>query len=342
MKLLKSIISVTVFVSMVIALMIPVSYILRPVDTERERIMGFYAEEEDSLDAVVVGSSAMYRYINNPYMWKNYGITSYNYATPGLSLFLVEDLISEIERTQSPEVYIIDARKYALCKTAELDEIRFQQVATNMRYSFGRIKMIDKFIDDPISKLEYTADILLYHGNWDQVSKEDLKYWDNAHPNEMKGWSTMKKVRTIPYTDVTDLEEEEPIHEAAEEALYSLMNKCKKENIKLLFVATPWGISEEQQKKSNYTKRIVEENGFDYIDMNRLWNEVGMDHEKHFYNKNHVNTPGSEKVTAYLAEYLQKNYDMDREHSKSVVESWDKAVETCDKEWAAKMKKSKK
>ena len=58
-----------------------ITYILRNDTDEKENLMGFYAEEKDSLDAVFIGSSTMWASLNPLVMYNERGFTSYNIAT---------------------------------------------------------------------------------------------------------------------------------------------------------------------------------------------------------------------------------------------------------------------
>ena len=330
MKIVKKLSFLLVFVVLVGALLVPVSYMLRPADGPNEeirnRMTGFYAEPEDSLDAVVVGSSAVYRYVNNPQLWQETGITSYNFATPGFSIFLLEDLIDEVNKTQSPEVIIVDARKFMLTENDNFKKNRFQQLVSNIKYSWNRCEMINKLIDDPIERMYYYLDIMIYHDNWETLTLDSIEYADNEREDVMKAWQNIDKIEVLDSVDVTGLTTEKSLSKEAEDTLISLLEKCKNEDINILFVSAPWQIDDNNQMQSLYMQKIVEEYGFNYLDMNIIIEELGLDFETDFYNKRHVNAYGAEKVTEYLGEYLENNYNFEYTHTDSVVEAWDQAA----------------
>ena len=57
-------------------MLLTATYVLRPLDRDffRTKLTGFYAEEDESLDIVGLGSSALYRYVNAPLLWGTAGI----------------------------------------------------------------------------------------------------------------------------------------------------------------------------------------------------------------------------------------------------------------------------
>ena len=61
--------------------------------------------------------------------------------------------------------------------------------------------------------------------------------------------------------------------------------------------------------KYNYMQRVINEYGFDFLNTNDYYNEIGLDYSKDFYNENHVNVFGAEKYTEFVADYIATNYD---------------------------------
>ena len=94
-----------------------------------------------------------------------------------------------------------------------------------------------------------------------------------------------------------DITGEKPITEKSEKELREIIEKCKKENIQVLFVATPWQVTEEEHQKDNYIKRIVEEAGFRFLDGNYYAEEMGLEYNVDFYNPKHTNAIGAAKFT---------------------------------------------
>lgn len=329
MKKFKTLVATAVFLVIGVVLLIVTSYMLRPTDKNffRARVTGFYAEEKDSLDIIAFGSSAIYRYLDNPYLWEQQGYTSYSLATAGQPIFVLEHLIEEAEKSQSPQLLVIETRKFAFTDDDEINESRLRLVTDNMKHSWNRISLINKTVPKWEDRLTYYFDLALYHENWENLSDKSLKYADNEKPNLLKGWSHVGRNKHLETPDVADITEESPISETSEKELLHIIEICKKKNIEVLFVATPWEITEVTHKKDNYIKRIVEENGCRFLDGNVYLDEIGLDYDVDFYNEKHTNSIGARKFTKFLGEYIRENYDIQSEHSQAVIDSWEKAVE---------------
>lgn len=345
----KPVLGTIIFLAIGLALAVAASYVLRRADNARTKIAGFYAEEKDSLDVIGMGSSAMYRYVNSPQLWEETGMTSYIMATQGQPIYTTEHLINEVNKTQSPQLLIIETRKFTKTDDTGVNVNRFRTLADNMKYSFNRFDMINKVIEGGLEeKLPYYFDIMMYHENWENLKAKNYRYITNERPYRAKSWFDITVTVPIEKPDVADVTEELPISEAAESELRSIIEKCRKEQMEVLFLATPWEIDEENQMNNNYLKRIIEESGYHFLDLNRYTDEIGLDFEIDFYNRKHTNSVGAKKVTTFIGNYIRETYDIQTTHSKKVKKSWDAAAkenrenyQKCEAEVIEKAKKQK-
>lgn len=334
-KQIKYIFGTAVFLAIAAVLLTLTTYVMRPTDKNlfRSRVAGFYAEEKNTLDIVGFGSSAMYRYLNSPLLWKQQDMTSYGIATAAQPVYAIRSLIDEVEKTQSPQLYIIETRRFIDTDNEEIKENRLRPVTDNMKLSLNRFKMVTDLTEGFEDRLTYYFDLMKYHGNWENLTKESWEYLFNEREHPLKGWAVNSRHKIIQYLDVKDITAETPITERSEKELRAILEKCKKENLQVLFVATPWQVTEEEQQKDNYIKRIVEEAGFRFLDGNYYAEEMGLDYNVDFYNPKHTNAIGAAKFTTYLGNYIREHYDIKTDHSEEVAASWDKAAQKEEKEY---------
>ncbi|MGN1167469.1 MAG: hypothetical protein ACI4S2_13695 [Lachnospiraceae bacterium] len=328
-KVYKKILGIVIFWVIGIVMFVHISYLLRPLNNTffRNEFTGFYAEEEDTLDVVAIGSSGLYRYLDNPYLWDEYGLTSYNVGTPSQSCFFAEDLIDEIHKTQHPQLIIVETRRFLTSKSKSANSNRFCMVHDNMKYSLNRIELINSTVDSWSKRIDAYFDIITYHDSWEEFSYDNLKYIDNEQSHKFKGWKFADGVVSVDKPEIISGEETIAIPEVAEEALVQLMEKCQKENIQVLFVSTPWQIDSERQMKNRYIGNLIEEYGFNFLDCNQYIDEIGLDFEKDFYNSKHTNLVGAEKVTDFIGNYIVENYDIDTDHTQAVTDDWNNMLE---------------
>ena len=65
----KTILQAVIFVLLFLAILVPVSYMVRTNGDVKDRFAGFYAEKKDSLDVVMIGSSPVFPYYAAPKLW---------------------------------------------------------------------------------------------------------------------------------------------------------------------------------------------------------------------------------------------------------------------------------
>lgn len=349
-KNLKNLIGSIVFLSLALCMLVMASYVLRPTTsgTGRWRMTGFYGEKEESIDVVAIGSSALYRYFHNPYFWEQFKITSYNVATPAQPADVITYMIDEVEKTQSPKLYVIETRRFlkddfgddessvvdaesagGAANPAEEEEVDFRllRVTDNMKYSWNRFKVINDRVEEKEGLLAYHLDIIRYHGNWEFLNLDQLKYFDNEKNNSKKGWSNILNIQPYDQLVQDDSLQPEAIAEASEKELVRLLEKCKEEQINVVFVSTPWVAKAEHRRQNLYIQNLIEEHGFLFYDGNTHIEEMGLNYATDFYNKNHVNSWGAEKFTQVFGQFIVDEFGIvPSEYDKDVIKSWKECV----------------
>jgi len=326
----KNIIGSVIFVGIAVAMLTSISYMLRPIDDgagNRDAFTGFYAQEKNSIDVIAIGSSSLYRFMNNPYYWEKFGVTSYNLATGSQPVETNDWIVREAIKTQTPQLVVVETRPYMkYTKKLRLSRIRFRRSSDYMKYSWNRIQMINDFIPEWKKRPQFYFDAMFYHGEWENFKPEDFKYADNEYDSPMKGFDIA--YRTTPVECNTDVGsvEMQPMDEAMEKEVLDLIRLCKEKDIELLFVATPWAIDDETASKNLYMEKLVKENGYNFLDCNRYIEEMGLDFSTDFYDDNHVNWGGSEKVTQFIGDYIKENYKIETNYSQQTIKEWDEAV----------------
>lgn len=289
----------------------------------------FYEEPEDSLDAVYIGSSVVYSLWAAPLAWENYGIAVWPFSTPDQPLEMAEGLIREARKTQPDAVYIV-ALNYE-DRDFENDSVTLHRMTDYMPFSLNKLKIINTYAElgnwDFSQKLEFIFPILRYHSRWSELAEEDFTYEGDGLKGASKYPSYLKKI-----TDVTknyrtsNLKTDVP--EDLTNNFISLLEYCKNESVKLLFVTSPQMITDDRRLTMiNSLKEYAEDYGFPVLDMISLVNEIGLDFSVDYYNNDHTNVHGSIKATEFLAKYLYENYGFEDKRGSRDYISWDESVE---------------
>lgn len=333
----KQILKAAVFALIFIFLIRSVTYVLRTNGDVKDRFTGFYAEPDNTIDAVVIGSSPVYPAIVTPKIYEDTGITVYplssNMQRPVAGLYLVK----EAQKTQSPQLYIFEMRMYTANDEDLLGNMAHtREVTDNMKYSLNRIATINAMVDDKSERLSYYFDIFKYHSNWKTLFMwSQLRDFNYEYPDDLKGYVVYDEVGPTQAVDTSMITDTMPIQDKQQKALIDLLEYLKANDLEGLFVVLPELMTEDSQKKYNYMKEIIESYGYNFLNMNEYYDEIGIDFETDFRDYgNHTNAAGAVKVTDYLEDYLVSNYQFINDHRlDDSYSSWEDAYELWQEEY---------
>ncbi len=330
----KYLINPILFMTILIFFLITLSYWLRPNDDRKEAFAGFYAEEEESLDVVMIGSSPVYPYFAAPLMWHETGITSYALSTSSQRPDAMLYLIKEAEKTQSSALIILEMRmfRYDMSQFDTEEQYFYNRTLTdNLRYSWNRMELINQTTKENVSLADY-LDIIRYHDNWKTQLGRKLNYYDYRVQTPYKGFIFVPNIEQLRVEASDMVNEVTAIPEDTEEIYIEIMDYCQRENLNVLFLLSPFLATKEDKQKFNYMKKLTEDRGFEFLDMNEHYDEIGLDFNLDFYNAGHVNISGAEKCTSFLGKYLKDNFTFNANHKELVVNGWNQSWEQWNKE----------
>lgn len=329
-----------VFFSIIfLMLLVTVSYILRPYSgsASRKNLCGFYAEEEDSLDVVFIGSSAVFTFWEPMEFWEKYGVASYDFATGTMPPQVVKYCLKEIRKTQDPELFVIDLRTFNAAETGyyqdrsikNMDhEVPLRNVTDNFKYSLNRLQMIADCVPDTYDKIPYYLDIIKYHTEWTRLKdKQSLLFAVNDSHDSLKGFKFVDAVKEVEFKDQSKVESTKPLSERLDAIFYDLLDYCKEEDLQVLFLVNSYCQAKGHKETYNYMADVIEEYGFDFLNTNDYYKEIGLDYTTDYYDQSHVNIFGADKYTEFLGEYLMNHYTFEDKRGQEAYASWNEDYE---------------
>ncbi|MDE7277933.1 MAG: SGNH/GDSL hydrolase family protein [Lachnospiraceae bacterium] len=324
----KQLIQSIVFIGIFLLALIPVSYIVRTNGDVKDRFSGFYAEKEDTLDIVMIGSSPVFPYYSTPKLWGETGIAAYPLSSNVQRPAAMKYLVKEAEKTQSPSLYIFEMRMYTMEDEGLSENMAYTRgVTDNLKYSKNRVETIQALVPETEDRLSYYIDLFKYHTNWKMFAfSSEWKNWRYEKKSELKGFQIKDEVGPTARPEAGGAEGELPIPAEQETCLRDLLQYLQENKLQALFIVSPYGESLEEQQMFNYMARIVEEAGYRFLNMNNYYDEIGIVFEEDFADyASHTNAVGAEKCTAFLAKYLLENYSFTDKRGNETYASWDEA-----------------
>ena len=323
-------IQITTFLVIFVFLFIAISYMVRTNGDVKDRFSGFYAEKDNTLDIVIIGSSPVFPYYVTPKLWGETGIAMYPLSSNVQRPVAMKYLVQEAEKSQSPELYIFEMRMFTMNDTGLKENMAYTRgVTDNMRYSYLRYKTIQAMVPEDYEegRISFYLDIIKYHTNWKMLTMPSE--WANMtyhKASPMKGYFMKDEVGPLSMPDCGGAEGVIRMSAEQETYLKDLLDFLRAEGKDALFLVSPYGETLEEQQIYNYMEEIVSSYGYPFLNLNNYYEEIGIVFEEDFADYgSHTNAVGADKCTDFLREYLQEHYDFKDKRGDAVYASWDES-----------------
>lgn len=288
-------------------------------------MQNFYAQEKDTVDVLLLGSSHCGMNLNTGTLWDEYGMASYalwGSLQPfwGSYHFLVEGL-----KTQSPKAVVLEV--YA----ATFEETSMQtgtQVVNTAGMKLSRNKWEAVKVSAPKTQwLDLFFGLPLYHERVGELTQEDYQHfpWTKGLIEQKGGALSYGSQQLVSFTDVSDVTEVKALQPQEEEYLRRIIELCQEKEIPILLLKTPvrgdW--QRDQQPYYNRVAEIAREYGVPFCDQNLLWEELGFDTADYGFDNHHLNARGAGKASRRMAQELLALCDIPDRRGDPAYESWE-------------------
>lgn len=306
---------------------------------DTRRLREFYMEEPESLDVIFLGASDVYAGYSPVLAYEEFGFTGYSYVLSGNYIQLIPGQLIEIHKTQSPKMVVIEITE--LLKPGGIDDPRFRQFVAGIPFSKNKMDLIRQYGEG--ERLSYYLPFLANHGNTDFHTIQDNYLSKTAV--QKRGYSLLKG--SLSFTgsgENWDGEYVEPVNTNGDESraeipqevadnFRNLLTFCQEQGYEnILFVNFPHRISLPElytrYQITNSVGDLIESYGYDFLNLEYVLEDVGIQPKTDFYNNAHMNLYGQYKVTRYLGKILSEQYGIEESTlSPENRERWDNCVE---------------
>lgn len=314
-KIAKTLLGLAAFAVGLLVILYGLSFLFVPKNNTKDAGMeevsanGIQGEPPNSIDVVVLGDSESYCSISPLLIWKDTGYTSYVCGSGRQYLSYSKTLLERAFETQSPKLVILETLciyRQIPAKTVVMDEVS--------RY----------------------LPILRYHDRWKTMTREDFSptngdsyttpYKGYRHNDKVSGADTSnymaqsEKIASIPLVNRILVEQ--------------IQELCEANGAKLLLLSTPSTVNWNYQRH-NGIQALADELGLEYIDLNTRPQEVPIDWSTDTYDRgDHLNYSGSQKVSQFLAKYLEGTQMFSDRRGDSQYASWNTLLQDYEAEVA--------
>lgn len=314
----KGSIKLIILIGLVLTCLFVASEFLRPIDiaskdNTQEKVKGFYALDENTLNVLFLGTSHSYYSLNPAILWHETGLTSYMFGGQCQPIELTYTYIVEALKTQLPEVVVLDifalSQQSTMCQTEGTYRVNIQDLKLSEN-KYDAYKLLEN--QDP---LENIFDVSLYHEriteiDWNQIENPFIKKFNPnfgytlSYPDNLITWERNE----------LDIKEKITPDMKRMEYLVKIVELLEEENIPLILIKTPYYIDDMDAKIYNSIWDFANQRSIKVIDFNQKLTEMNFifDLDGDSW---HTNARGAMKVTKYIANMLEKEFSFKNSYS---------------------------
>ena len=253
-------------------------------------------QPKNSIDMVVVGDSLSYTSISPMELWENYGISSFVCGQSGQSIQETFHMLKNVFKTQTPKLIALET--HVLFKTQD------------------GLKWIKNSLEEWAN---YNIPLLRGHDVWKSYVTGKLYI-----KSQFKGFSFRCNMESYKKGDyMFKTKDIQKIPDISKQYMDRILKLCRMHNTEVLLFSAP-SPKNYNYSRHNSLKEYAQCQGLAYLNMNLKlqaaginWRTDSLDHG------DHLNFLGARKVTAYLGQYLNSQYNLPDHRGEKKYFSWE-------------------
>ncbi len=324
MKKLRIIISATIFVFIAAAAISVSGIVLKSYDNY-PKFKPFFNDKNTDYDVYFFGASNALNGIFPMQLWRDFGVTSYNFAWHKSTIALDYWLLRLTAKMHKPKIVFVDI--FSIDSELLVDP--------NLYYAHGaldlfplsteKIRAINDIFKSRATKTEFFFPFYLYHNSWKKtpfpIIKSNLKKYALSDNNLLptKGGELRAAITSSGRfnVDVSDFSKKQT---TSIQYAQKIISYCRENGIIPVFMLVPYPTQDYMEEWKDFFCETLRSDGVSFLDMSRT---VDFDTDK-FDRFAHLNPLGAQKVTECIGNYITQELakKIDLKKNPSVHEKW--------------------
>ena len=269
-------------------------------DKVYQQVRGIYAEKENSLDAVFIGSSTTYAFYSPLTAWKNYGIRSFCYSTSAVPIKAYRYMIDEARKTQPDAMYVLSITNDSLVNSMIADHA----LVDYMPFNLNKIRLIYELGGNFDERMELYIPMIRYHSRWNQLQAKDFRDVIDGTKAAMR-YEDYLQTYTDHSGDFVSSDKKAVLETDYEECIIQLLDYCDRHEVKIALLLPPRMDGDiNLYKAQNTLIDLFAQRGHLILDMRDQLTEMAIDLTQDYYDDVHTNIHGSIKYTDLVSRKL--------------------------------------
>lgn len=285
------------------------------------QLRALYKQKKNTVDVVCLGSSKGYCMLDTGVLWDEAGIACFDTGGAEAPSWVCYYYMKELLKTQHPDVILFETTTAAYRNTV-LEQPEVWSVVNDYGFHWNKNR-IDCLKDNTASQNFYKLLFPLgsMHKNYSTLTKND--FFDENDTINHKGFDSRETVIEFDTPNVSAMTTVVPCEDKHIEYLQKMIDLANENGIKFVVMVSPYYVTEEEESIFNYIGEYCVNQDIEFIDFNRLYDEIGLDFKTDMAENIHVNLAGSKKWSTYVAKMLRDNYGVKDRRGDSLYSSWD-------------------
>lgn len=296
------------------------------------RMARFYGLREESLDAVVIGTSTTFTSYMPMEVYGQYGISSAVVATNMQFEGTLPYTIREVEKTQSPKLILIDLMPFIRHHYAGRSDWDAGDVNLFIRYNIDsmkispdRAKLIHEICRDFgmgwKDEIYYNCDVSRYH-----LNPANFAQMKNEMHDANRGFQHLQKEggEAFRAEEMADTDAVIPLEGIEQENFDRLLQTVASlpDCTTVFFCPPVYFETALEAGTKNYVKKAVRERGYEFWDLTEERGKAGLDPETDYRDALHFDSLGSLKVTKMLSDRITAEFSLPDRRQDPAWQDW--------------------
>ena len=334
MKKLSRFVRALIFLLILGFLSVNVFRVLSWKDTKG--ITGLYQLPTSCVDVLFLGSSHSFCSVNTAQLWNDYGIAANDISEASQKLINEAHYLKEaLNLSIRPKV--VFAEIYGAGSPNDYSEGNMYRNTLNMKWSPNYFSNADAALARGRAYMEEQSELYrkriylkfpVVHSRYRELSETDFVD-DSSRLRFSENWSkkSYDAPEALKCTDVAELREDDL------QALDQMLHLSKEYGFQLVLWAAPFNCTKKEMRIFNAIEKYAGENGIKCYNIPQMVEGSGFDFStdlrKERFDGTHMNVSGSTKVTNYLGQILQTEFEIKSRKGDPQYKWYDEAA----KEW---------
>ena len=276
----------------------------------------------DEVDYIFLGTSNVFYCVNPVIIWNEKGYTGYDLSLEQAPLIVsFYQLKAELQKVRPKTVFLDCAAFEYNYGVPSMNQLALDK----MPFGWDKLKLIHELGEDDANhhiaaentypKISYLIPLYSFHERWKEIFEGTLKSrYHEKYEHTFAGYVANKDhyVFKKDYRWLPTMEEFGGVYETEVTPLNrkwfeKMKDLCEAKGVELVLIKTPskgWLV-----EMSNAMKAFAKEEGIEYLEMNdeNVIKALSLDEQNDFCDtSSHFNIYGTEKISRYLAGYMEK------------------------------------